>query len=204
MAVVKIAINAEDVDEENSQAGSDNIYDPSFVGDTSVTRKSEKEYGTAFHSFITKYANGNKYKTETDPLDATQINQLKSSGTLVVMSLLFQLGHNNCTKKSAEYSDMYVNAVSTEYFGCISERVYDSPVGNAITCCFPITPLFLLHFLDRSSEDLNSQRKWLKSKYRQNISERIETLQQYRCKIARLSQRLFLVILTNFMRQRSG
>ncbi len=46
-------------------------------------------------------------------------------------------------------------------------------------------------FLDRSTEDLNSQRKWLKSKYRKSISEKIETLQLYRAKIAKLSQRLF-------------
>ncbi len=115
---------------------------------------------------------------------------LQSSGTLVTMTVLFQLGRNYCTKKSSEYSDMYVNAVATEYFGCISERVYDAPLGNSILMCFAITPLFLLSFLDWSTEDLNSQRKWIKSSYCKNVSEKIETLQSYRAKIAKLSQRL--------------
>jgi hypothetical protein len=166
------------LEDNHSEDGSHDMYHTPSIEDSSVTRISDKDYGKAFHAFITKYANGNKYKTESEPLDATEINQLKSSGTLVVMTVLFQLGRNCCTMKSAEYSDMYVNAVSTEFFGCISERVYDAPVGNSILCCFPITPMFLLFFLDRSSEDLNSQRKWLKSKYRQNISERIKISQQ--------------------------
>ena len=169
----------------------EDCYHNSIDNNTFTSRKSSSDYGKAFHTFITRYSNGNRYKTESDPLDATQINQLKSSGTLVVMTVLFQLGRNFCTKKSAEYSDMYVNAVATEYFGCIPERVHDSPLGNSVLMCFPITPLFLLSFLDRSTEDLNSQQKWMRSKYRTNISEKIETLQLYRSKIAKLSQRLF-------------
>jgi hypothetical protein len=154
-----------DIDEENcsgSLNGSEGSYNPSIC-ESSVAKKSEKDYGKAFHWFITRYAIGNRCKTESEPLDAIQVNQLKSSGMLVGMSALFQLGRNFCIKKSAEYSDIYVNAVSTEFFGCTLERVYDAPLSKSVLCCFPITPLFLLHFLDRSTEDLNSQQKCLRS-----------------------------------------
>lgn len=75
----------------------------------------------------------------------------ESNRTLVTRTLLFQLGHNLCTNKSAEYSDIYVNA-----------RVKKS----IFFCSYPTTPMFLLYFLNRSLQlDLNLQKKLLNIKY---------------------------------------
>lgn len=105
------------------------IQKNSTDNNTFTTRKSSKNYGKALHTFITRYANGNRYVTESGPQDATQINQLKSNGSLVIITVLFQLGRNSCTKKSSEFLDMYTNATATEYFGCIQERIEDAKLG---------------------------------------------------------------------------
>lgn len=63
------------------------------INNSLVTRASNtNDYGKTLHVFITQYSNGNRYKAESEPLYATHINQLKSCGTLVGMTVLNQWG----------------------------------------------------------------------------------------------------------------
>ena len=81
-------IESEQESEASKGDMEEDSYNHSLDNDTctAMRKSNSNEYGQAFHSFITTYANGNRYKTESDPLDATQINQLKSSGNLVYFS----------------------------------------------------------------------------------------------------------------------